>query len=191
MGENAMKTTNGDDIVFAWSEEDCRALGIERRDAILAWMAVQGKDTARLTEIELIGFGYDKPAVFSDIILLPNYSRALRIMLTQWLNVVGLPEAARTHYNMMRSEKAPEAVRIKAAKHLTDMAESMRASFIAEYDRPTEDLDPDALKRVIKHLESLRAAGLQVESVKPPERTIDVHSLVQPASADAYLADLL
>ena len=184
MAKNAMKSTNESDIVFAWSEQDCQALGIERRDAILAWKAVQGLLPEKVSNADLLSMGYDGTTEFDNIILLPNYARALRVMLTQWLNVVGLPEAARTHYNMMRSAKAPEAVRVKAAKHLTDMAETMRASFIDEYAKPIDEMDPDTLARVIRQLEKTKAIAI-----------IDNDLLGQidgqTAEADTYLSDLL
>ena len=188
MTKNAMKSTNEGDIVFAWSEQDCQALGIERRDAILAWKVLQERVRGPLTEVELMAMGYEQGSSFDDIILLPNYSRALRIMLTQWLNVVGLPEAARTHYNMARSTKAPEAVRVKAAKHLTDLAAEMLQSFKDEYGKPADEMDPETLARVIRQLEKSRVVTV-LDTLE--NRTIDVHSLVQSASSDTYLSDLL
>lgn len=109
-------------------------------------------------------------------------------MLTQWLNVVGLPEAARTHYNMARSTKAPEAVRIKAAKHLTDLAEDMLRGFKEEYGKPVDEMDPETLARVIRQLEKSRVVSV-LDTVE--QRTIDVQSLVQRDTSDSYLSDLL
>lgn len=185
---SAMKTVDEQDIAFAWSEQDCQALGIERRDAMLAWRVLNERVKDRLTEIELIALGYEPPVNFDNVILLPSYARALRIMLTQWLNVVGLPEAARTHYNMARSTKAPEAVRVKAAKHLTDLASEMLQSFKDEYGKPADEMDPETLARVIRQLEKSRVVTV-LDTVE--QHTIDVQSLVQVPHAEDYLSDLL
>ena len=191
MGENAMKTTNGDDIVFAWSEEDCRALGIERRDAILAWKVLQERISERVSSADLLLYGYEPGTEFDNIILHPNYMRAMRVMLAQWLNVVAVPVAVRTQMTIAQSTKAPEAVRIKAAKYLIDHAEQALERFRVEYGKPVDELDPDALQRVIKYLEGLKGSGETVLASIDDRRAIDVQSFVQPASADAYLADLL
>jgi hypothetical protein len=185
---SAMKTTDEQDNTFAWSEQDCQALGIERRDAMLAWRVLQERIKGKVSDADLISWGYPPGSDFDNIILLPNYSRALRIMLTQWLNVVGLPEAARTHYNMARSTKAPEAVRVKAAKHLTDLASEMLQSFKDEYGKPADEMDPETLARVIRQLEKSRVVTV-LDTVE--QRTIDVQSLVQVPMQEDYLSDLL
>lgn len=191
MGENAMKTTNGEDIVFAWSEEDCRALGIERRDAILAWKVLSRDKGTKIKNDDLPSYGYDLGLKYSDVVVHPNYLRALRVMTTQYTNAICLPAAIRVNLEIAEDVAQPAAARVKAAGKLMDYAEQSLDKFRAEFNKGHDELPPEDLARVIKYLESLRAAGLQVESVKSPERTIDVQSFVQPASADAYLADLL
>jgi hypothetical protein len=185
---SAIETTKQHDISFAWSEQDCQALGVERRDVMLAWKVLQERVEEKVSNADLIAMGYENTADFDNIILSPNYARALRIMLTQWLNVVGLPEAARTHYNMARSTKAPEAVRVKAAKHLTDLASEMLQSFKDEYGKPADEMDPETLARVIRQLEKSRVVTV-LDTVE--QRTIDVHSLGLRTTSDDYLSDLL
>ena len=76
-----------------------------------------------------------------------------------------------------------------------DYAEQSLERFRKEFNKGADELAPDDLARVIKYLEGMRAAGLQVGSIDASsideKRTIDVHSLVQSASSDTYLSDLL
>lgn len=183
-----MKTT---EIEFAWSEADCQALGIERRDAMLAWKVLQERFDKKPDMSILISMGYGDTTDFDNIVLHPNYMRAMRVMLAQWLNVIAVPEAVRTQLNIARSEKAPEAVRVKAAKNLIDHAEQALERFRQEYGRPVDELDPEALQRVISYLEGLKGAGMNIVSSIDERRVVDVQSLsIMPVAQD-YLSDLM
>jgi len=190
--KNAMKSTNEGDIVFAWSEQDCQALGIERRDAILAWKVLSRDKGAKIQNADLVTYGYHEQVKYSDAVVHPNYLRALRVMTTQYTNAICLPAAIRVNLEIAEDPAQPAAARVKAAGKLIDYAEQSLERFRKEFHKDADQLEPEDLARVIKYLEGMRAAGLQVESLKEPiMRTIDVHSLVQSPVSDTYLSDLL
>ena len=195
MTKNAMKSTNEQDIVFAWSEQDCQALGIERRDAILAWKVLNSGAAQKVSDADLLSMGYEKSSSYMNVIIHPNYLRAMRVMMTQYTNAVCLPEAIRTNLSIAQDTSAPEAARVRAAGKLIDYAEQSLERFRKEFNKGADELAPDDLARVIKYLEGMRAAGLQVGSIDTSsideKRTIDVHSLVQSPVANDYLSDLM
>ncbi len=175
MKNNAMKSVGEKDSYFAWSEDDCAALGVNRNEAHLAWRLLIG-DRNRSA---LDSAGFEKRYSLEDITTLPTYARAVAIMSLQYLNAVALPVAIRTNMKIAQDDRAPAPARVRAASVLIEHGERMIERFKDTGKKSVDDLPPEALGKLIDHLSSTTA-----------NEPVDVQSVVQTAQQADYLSDM-
>ncbi len=170
-----MKSVEGKDKFFPWTDDDCSALGINRSEAHLAWRLLQGdKNISALRTA-----GYDRNYTIAQLTTLPTYARAVAIMSLQYLNAVALPIAIRTNVKIAQDDAAPAQARVRAASVLIEHGERMIERFKDTGKKSVDDLPPEALGKLIDHLSSTTA-----------NEPVDVQSVVQTAQQADYLSDM-
>lgn len=178
MKNNAMKSTpvadNFEDS-FPWTRDECQALGVDRQLSHLAWNVLNGDSEATA----LASSGYSRFADFRAISCRPEYLRAVRVMAAQFLNAVAFPRAVLTLLSISRDRSAMPAARVKASNVLMDYAVSTLQAFKDELDKGHDDMSPEAIAKVIKHLETSQADALA-----------DVQIDVQMTEQEDYLSDM-
>lgn len=192
MLNSAMKTVDeGDRFVgetFAWTEQDCSAIGLDRRLAMVAWNILNG-----LSEQEaMYRAGYHAQTPFELIASSPHYIHAMRVMVAQFTNGVVVPEVIVMLRGVAMNEAIEPQHRVKAGSKLHEIAGESLQRFKDEYSKQADELNPDQLQRIIKQLEANRSS-IDLDAVD--EALLDGMESVQidgltPVDAD-YLSDLL
>lgn len=183
MKNNAMKSVNASDNSistplddFPWTEQECGALGVDRQLAFLAWNILQGASEINA----LTKSGYDPRLTKMWLIASkPSYLRAMRVMSTQYLNAVAFPISVKALVAIAQNNLANDAARVKAANVLMEYSNSTLQAFKDEFGKGGKDMSPDALDKMIRHLEGTTHDVMA-----------DVQIPVQMDTVDDYLTDM-
>jgi hypothetical protein len=174
--------------VFPWSEDECAALGISVREAILAWQLLQNE----LDATALIRSGYVSNADLSTIQAAPSFARAMQIMGMQYLNAVAFPAAIKAQMQIVQKASAPPAARVQAAARLQEHANLAVDRFRESMRRGNGALDVDAIDRLIVDLERKKAEAMSsIVDIEPEKAAKRGQNRGQTQIIDDYLSDLL
>lgn len=188
MGNNAVKSVSAEKYVeiveFAWTQEDCDKMGINRAFASIAWQLLStGK-----SDVAMRTAGYGESRSFDQISALPEFAHAMRVMSTQYLNSVITPQAIRALANVANDRNAAAAARVSAASKLLDHANESLDRLRGSTVRDAAEFDIDALAALIDKLERDRSANAKAIDAKALE---SVQIVGQTQDAESYLSDFM
>lgn len=183
MGNNAVKTTNDENQLFSWTEEDCARMGVNRQEAHLAWLILNDVQESAA----LYSSGYIASVKYRHISVLPSYMRAMRVMTAQFLNAVATPQAVSALVKVTKEKSAAAPARVQAASRLLDHAGSTLEKLVDEGKKVSDTIDLDELRALVADLERAQSDG-----AKPIDEALDdVLNRGQTQDADDDLSDLL